>query len=69
MNHLRQSSHPMLGWLSLATVPFLGSLLVTHWLTEELMAMGQTSEEIFRGDRLPILNFPESSEATNPEIH
>ncbi|WAL62275.1 hypothetical protein [Thermocoleostomius sinensis] len=41
--------------LSLSTAPLLliliSSRTIAHWLQE----MGQTSEEIFRGDRLPIL--------------
>lgn len=46
-------------WLSLSTAPFvltyLGVQSLSHWLIE----MGQASEEVFRGDRLPILNSPE----------
>lgn len=47
-------------WLSLATSPFLLAYLglrsVSDWLTEA----GLLSEEVFRGDRLPLLKFPES---------
>ncbi len=45
--------------LSLATLPFLGGLLVMNAITQELLAWGENSEEIFRGDRLPLLNFPD----------
>ncbi|GBF82145.1 hypothetical protein [Aphanothece sacrum] len=50
--------------LSLLTVPFLCGLLVVESLRRELLELGQASEEVFRGDRLPILNFPEPS--SNP---
>jgi hypothetical protein len=52
--------------LSLITVPFVCGLLVVESLERELLELGQASEEVFRGDRLPILNFPEPS--SNPEI-
>lgn len=55
-------------WLSLATSPFLLTYLglrsVTQWLTEA----GKNSEEVFRGDRLPVLNFPESDHQTSSEL-
>lgn len=52
--------------LSLATVPFILSLSAIEHLTQTLIEIGETSEEIFRGDRLPILNFPEpTNEQTN----
>lgn len=54
-------------WLSLATSPFLMACLglrsVTEWLTEA----GKMSEEVFRGDRLPLLNFPESDPKNSSE--
>jgi len=38
-------------------------LLLTHKATQSaLSAMGQASEEIFRGTSLPILNFPNEDE-------
>ena len=49
-------------WVSLATVPVLLGILTAHSLAENLLQLGQASEEIFRGDRLPILNFPEPEE-------
>ncbi len=46
--------------LELGTVSVL-MLVTAHKATHEaLIAMGQASEEIFRGDRLPILDFPDS---------
>jgi hypothetical protein len=49
-------------WVSLATFPVLLGILAAHSLAENLRELGQASEEIFRGDRLPILNFPEPEE-------
>jgi hypothetical protein len=52
--------------LSLATLPFLGGLLAMNAITQELLTWGENSEEIFRGDRLPLLNFPDTQETENP---
>lgn len=46
--------------LSLVALPFLGSLLLAEELVKGSIELGKLSEEIFRGDRLPILTFPES---------
>jgi hypothetical protein len=44
--------------LSVATAPVLlglwGARVLNHWLQD----LGEVSEEIWRGDRLPVLNFP-----------
>jgi hypothetical protein len=42
--------------VSITTTPLLLSLLGGRVLTEILQDLGKASEEIFRGDRLPILN-------------
>jgi hypothetical protein len=47
--------------LSLATAPFLVTLLAGEKLLELLLVTGHASEEVFRGDRLPVLNFPNTS--------
>ena len=44
--------------LSIATSPFIFSLLFLYLLTELMTEFGKASEEIFRSSRLPILNFP-----------
>lgn len=49
-------------WVSLTTVPILLGLLAARSLAENLSELGQASEEIFRSERLPILNFPEPEE-------
>lgn len=43
--------------LSLATSPFIMSLLVLHILEEWLQSIGKSSEEIFRAEQLPLLHF------------
>lgn len=44
--------------LSLATAPVLLALVGSKVLTEAIRELGVFSEEIFRGDRLPVLHFP-----------
>jgi hypothetical protein len=41
--------------LSLSTAPFLLLLLGGRALSALLLELGETSEELFRGDRLPVL--------------
>jgi hypothetical protein len=41
--------------LSLSTAPFLLALLGSRAITRVLQEAGQASEELFRGDRLPVL--------------
>lgn len=45
-------------WLSLATVPVLLGVLGGRAMLQAVQELGQLSEEIFRGDRLPLLTFP-----------
>lgn len=54
-------------FLSLATIPVLMGVVGTKALMEMMAEIGQASEEIFRGDRLPVLNFPKSHSAKNGE--
>lgn len=42
--------------LSASTAPLLLFLVGSRTLITVLQELGQTSEEVFRGDRLPILN-------------
>lgn len=44
--------------LQLSTAPMLVTLLVGKTLAETAQAIGEASEEVFRGDRLPVLKFP-----------
>ncbi len=48
--------------LSLAALPMLGGLLVASYAAEFVASIGVESEEVFRGSRLPLLNFPPSQE-------
>jgi hypothetical protein len=45
--------------LSIATSPFISSILCLYCLTELMTEFGKASEEIFRSERLPSLNFPD----------
>ena len=45
--------------LSLATGPLLLGVLGAQAVFSWLQAAGLSSEEVFRGDRLPVLHFPD----------
>ncbi|WP_088241038.1 hypothetical protein [Calothrix rhizosoleniae] len=47
--------------LQLGTVSTMALLVATKATSETFIALGTASEELFRGERLPILNFPEPS--------
>jgi hypothetical protein len=50
-------------WLiSLATTPLLLMLGGSKVLVDAVLDLSQTSEEVFRGDRLPVLKFPQEQE-------
>lgn len=49
--------------LQIGTGPLLVAMLAGKAVAETLQAMGQASEEVFRGDRLPVLKFPVQTEA------
>ncbi len=49
--------------LSLATVPVLIGIVGIKVVTTTLRELGEVSEEIFRGDRLPVLNSPVAKKA------
>lgn len=49
-------------FLSLATTPVLLGLWGARILNDCLQDLSDVSEEIWRGDRLPVLNFPTSEE-------
>lgn len=54
--------------VSLGTVPVLAILLGGRVLAALMQDLGEVSEELFRGDRLPILHIPMSdSKASDPE--
>ncbi len=49
--------------LQLTAGPALIALLGAKAAAQTLQAIGQTSEELFRGDRLPVLKFPVETES------
>jgi hypothetical protein len=50
--------------LSLTTVPLLIGIKVLENIGENLIELGKASEEIFRGDRLPVLEVREQEDRT-----
>ncbi|MEP6518528.1 hypothetical protein [Microcoleus vaginatus] len=48
--------------LSLVALPMLGGLVVAKAAAEFVSSIGVESEEVFRGSRLPVLNFPQSQD-------
>jgi hypothetical protein len=42
--------------LSVLTAPFLLTVIAIESLSNSLIELGQTSEEVFRGERLPVLD-------------
>jgi hypothetical protein len=50
--------------LQLGTASIMALLIAEKATTNTLTALGEASEELFRGERLPILNFPEPA---NPQ--
>lgn len=47
--------------VSVATVPMLIALVGSKVLAEVVQSLGLASEEVFRGDRLPVLHVPITS--------
>ena len=45
--------------LSVATSPFIVSVLTLYLLMDFMTELGKASEEIFRAERLPLLSFPD----------
>ncbi|NET31258.1 MAG: hypothetical protein F6K19_04570 [Cyanothece sp. SIO1E1] len=52
--------------VSAAVGPLLLGILGSRGLAELMQQIGQASEEIFRGDRLPVLKLPNSSADQDP---
>lgn len=42
--------------VSAVTLPLLGGLVLSRWAMAGLTQLGSASEELFRGDRLPLLH-------------
>lgn len=50
-----------------ATAPMLAVLVGGKLVAKTLTEMGWMSEEVFRGDRLPVLHFPPTSPPSEPD--
>lgn len=53
--------------LQAGTVSVLTLVLAEKATREALIAVGQASEEIFRGERLPMLDFPTSNSGSTKD--
>ncbi|NMG08222.1 hypothetical protein [Brasilonema sp. UFV-L1] len=49
--------------LQVGTVSILLLLMAEKATAKTLQGIGEATEELFRGDRLPILNFPDQNES------
>ena len=47
--------------LQIGTASMLAALVAQEAAIQTMEAMGEASEELFRGERLPILDFPEQT--------
>jgi hypothetical protein len=54
--------------VSLAAAPCLMAIVAIRATSELLERVGQTSEEIFRGDRLPVIHFPIDEPRSTPPL-
>ncbi len=67
-NHANKADKPIISQapvkllVSIATVPTLAAIIALQAVLQQVQALANNSEEIFRGDRLPLLPFPEPSE-------
>lgn len=52
--------------LSLGTIPVLAFLLGSKAILQAMRELGEASEEIFRGDRLPVLDPQDFSKVSMP---
>lgn len=66
LDRLNISSDPTIACM---TVPMVLGLVGGKAIADALQSLGEASEEIFRGDRLPVLHFPAApdSDRTPPE--
>jgi hypothetical protein len=56
----QNSEQPVNFYLSVVTLPVMGMFITAKALQEVVVSIGLASEEIFRGDRLPLLKKPRS---------
>jgi hypothetical protein len=65
MLNLKISSELLLG---LATAPLLVGLLASKALADLMQDLGLASEEVFRGDRLPVLDFSTTANKSDADV-
>ncbi len=65
MNNLEIDSKIL---LSLLTPPFLVGIAVIRGIEQGLSQIGEMSEEIFRGERLPLLNVPNEALSDEKDV-
>jgi hypothetical protein len=53
--------------VSIATIPTLAVIVGIQAVLQQVQTLANNSEEIFRGDRLPLLPFPEPSTSPSSE--
>lgn len=53
---------PLSCFLQAGTVSILMLIIAQKATSEALVSLGEASEELFRGDRLPVLSFPNDQE-------
>ncbi len=58
MNLSANSSSLLLG-MTVASVPMLSAIMIMHSVLHHTEQLGVSSEEVFRGIRLPVLPFPD----------
>lgn len=51
--------------VSVATLPLVAGLVAGRAIAEVVLSLSQASEEVFRGDRLPILNLTHPPDASD----
>lgn len=51
--------------LQVGTASLMALLLAEKAATQTLQAIGEASEEVFRGERLPVLNFPSTEDTVS----
>lgn len=61
------SKFPTALLLSLGTIPLLAVLVGSKAVAAVIQDIGQASEEIFRGDRLPVLKMTAADPAKTPD--
>lgn len=56
-------------WVGLGTAPLLLGLLSARAIATAMQEMGTASEEIFRGDRLPVLKITPPDSDSPPDLN